>query len=43
MTRPETASVTLIDSPVSPCVRKVPACCELKGIGVSVDPDTSAI
>ncbi|MES2834209.1 MAG: glutathione S-transferase family protein [Pseudomonadota bacterium] len=34
------AAVTLIGSPVSPYVRKVLACCALKGVEVAVDPIT---
>ena len=34
------AAVTLIGSPVSPYVRKVLACCALKGVEVGVDPIT---
>lgn len=33
-------AVTLIGSPVSPYVRKVLACCALKGVEVGVDPIT---
>ena len=33
-------SVTLIGSPVSPYVRKVLACCAIKGVAVKVDPIT---